>query len=264
MLELTYIHHDCFLLRTAKAAFVFDYWLDPTASNTEVPEFLSLLNPDMPLYVFVSHHHKDHFNRCIFAWQKLLPQVHFIISRDAAGACRYMLRQGGTYKGFRPTPESVSVMRPGDDWSDNVLSVRAFGSTDTGNSYLLEVDGRRIFHAGDLNAWMWKDESTPAQVAAAIRDYERCLAPIAEAAPHVDVAMMPVDSRLGSDYWEGAARLVRRIDVAHFFPMHFELADDEEQLRQRRRDAAAFRQYANPDRGEYIALQSPYASFLMP
>lgn len=121
-----------------------------------------------------------------------------------------------------------------------------------------------MFHAGDLNAWVWKDESTPAEVNAAMNAYLECLRPIAEAAPRLDIAMMPVDSRLGRDYWEGAAELVRRIDVAHFFPMHFELADDAATLRRRHADAARFEAYANPDRGEYISLLSPYSAFRMP
>lgn len=73
---------------------------------------------------------------------------------------------------------------------------------------------------------------------------------------------MPVDSRIGTDYFTGAAMLVRSIDVRHFFPMHFALGSEEEQ-RHRRRDALAFDLYANPDRGEYIGLASPYASFSM-
>lgn len=33
------------------------------------------------------------------------------------------------------------------------MKVKAFDSTDEGLSYLVEMDGIRIFHAGDLNNW---------------------------------------------------------------------------------------------------------------
>ncbi len=36
-----------------------------------------------------------------------------------------------------------------------------------------------------------------------------------------DVAMFPVDSRIGKDYMRGAEQFVERIKIAIFVPMHF-------------------------------------------
>ena len=133
--------------------------------------------------------------------------------------------------------------------------------------------GKRIFHAGDLNAWIWLEESSEQEIRKAMGDYRACLRSVAESfagdsgevpPPEkrcIDFAFFPVDSRLGKDYFTGARIFVREFNVAHFFPMHFGLGDEAEQ-RQRCDDALKFSLYANPDRGEYIPLASPFATFL--
>lgn len=56
------------------------------------------------------------------------------------------------------------LLRRGDTYSDDMISVKAFGSTDAGVSFMVETDGKKVFHAGDLNNWHWEDESTPQEV----------------------------------------------------------------------------------------------------
>ena len=56
--------------------------------------------------------------------------------------------------------------------------MRAFRSTDQGVSFLAEAGGTRVFHAGDLNFWHWRAESTPAEVAEARRAFDRAIAEI--------------------------------------------------------------------------------------
>ena len=88
---------------------------------------------------------------------------------------------------------------------------------------MVTVDGKRIFHAGDLNAWVWKDESTPAEIEAALRDFDAVLAPIEARYKSIDLAMFPEDPRLGRDYDEGARIFRSRFDIGWFVPMHYEL-----------------------------------------
>lgn len=260
MINLTYIWHDCFLLESDEATVLFDYYRDGDASSPIAePEFLTALRADKPLYIVVSHHHKDHFTRQIFGWKHIVGEVHYILSRDTEKSIRHLLRPDSMYRGVKPDSEQVTVLRPGESYSDGRLTVRAFGSTDIGNSYMVEIEGNRIFHAGDLNAWIWKDESTPAEVAAAIRDFMKVLETVrGECGERIDLAMFPVDSRIGRDYWEGAARFVRFFDVGVFVPMHFCLAGNAGQMIERVSDARSFSRYANPDRGIYVALQTPY------
>ena len=44
----------------------------------------------------------------------------------------------------------------GGTWSDDTISVWALGSTDSGVSWIVETEDKRIFHAGDLNNWYAK------------------------------------------------------------------------------------------------------------
>ena len=84
MITLKFIWHDCFVLETPAFAAVFDFWKDGrrSAASGEPPAFLSSIPEDKPLYVLVSHHHKDHFHRSIFNWEQVHPEIRFIISKD--------------------------------------------------------------------------------------------------------------------------------------------------------------------------------------
>lgn len=263
MITLTYVYHDCFVATTPQCSIVFDFWKDPTVFDEEAPGFLSELDRDKPLYVLVSHHHKDHFTKRIFSWATLFPKIHFILSKDTAKSVRHILREDSIYSGQRPKPEQVAVLRPGEQYSGCGITVSAFGSTDIGNSYVVQTAERSIFHAGDLNAWIWRDESTDREVAAAMKAFTDILATIALRFPVLDIAMFPVDSRIGTGYYTGAHTLVREIFVRHFFPMHFGLGDTDEERMKYLRDATRIELYANPERGDYIALTSPYSRFAL-
>ncbi len=272
-MKLTYIWHDCFVAEFDKCSIVFDFWKDPTVAKDQFPRFISpemeglSIPRDKPLYVLVSHHHKDHFVNEIFSWAALFPQIHYILSKDTMRLCRHVFSETSVYKGPRISRESVTVLGRDEEFDDSVLFVRAFGSTDIGNSYLVETEGLRLFHAGDLNAWIWKDESTPQEVEAAVRDYRLQLSGIVDwlkdsrGEAELDICMFPVDSRIGTDYFTGAKMFVESLYVKRFFPMHFGLGENEEQQRYQL-DAGRFELYANRNRGEYIALQSPYSAFL--
>lgn len=237
MIGLSYIFHDCFLVETQGANLVFDYWKERVENRGELPGFLENIDREKPLYVFVSHHHKDHFVKDIFEWQKSFPGIHFILSYDTARFCRHILSPTSIYKGAKPAPERVTVMRPGDTFSDGLVEVAAFGSTDIGCSYAVVAGGERIFHAGDLNAWIWLDESTDAEVRKALGDYRKILSDIKGRFDSFDIAMFPVDSRIGREYWTGAEMFLNHFNVKQFVPMHFCLGENAEELRQRASDA---------------------------
>lgn len=262
MLELTYIYHDCFFLTTPECAVVFDFWKNRSDDEDSDPEFISSLPSQLPLYVFVSHFHKDHFNKRIFKWAEMHDNIQFIISRDTYRHARYLLCEDSLYAGNRPQKSRVTILQPGEEYSDDIISVHAFGSTDVGNSYAvtLSLSGHKIFHAGDLNCWTWRDESTSQEIEEAEEAFRKELHRIVDSYTYFDIAMFPVDSRIGSGYAQGAREFVGAIEIRRFFPMHFELADTDDELKKRKRDAADFNQYAAP-RGEYIALMAHGDSF---
>lgn len=271
MKTLTYIWHDCFVARTPECSIVFDYLTDPRAGEGELPRFVESDNPEetlprhLPLYVLVSHHHKDHFTRDIFRWAELFPNVRYILSKDTMRICRHVFSPTAVYGGPKVDPARLTVLRPGESFDDGTVRVRAFGSTDIGNSYLVQAGGARFFHAGDLNAWIWKDESTPGEVKMALDDYRRKLGDITaflQTLPdggRVDFCMFPVDSRIGSGYSTGAAMFLEAVETVRFFPMHFCLGTPAER-EIRLRDAGRFDLYGAGSGAEFILLSSPGAS----
>ncbi len=267
MIEITYIFHDCFVVETPELAIVFDFWKDPSSKHGDLPAFIKAIDKQKPLYVFVSHHHKDHYTKKIFEWACSGYNIKYILSKDVAKFARHILEERSTYNGPKPTHDQTIIIGEGETFMDDLIKVEAYGSTDIGNSYYIEInpsckDKISLFHAGDLNAWIWKDESTEEEVEKALQDYKDILKKIVTNHKEIDYVMFPVDSRIGTDYFTGAKLFVREIDVKHFFPMHFELGESEEELRRRAADAAKVDLYANKERGEYICLQTPYSKFV--
>lgn len=264
MTRISFIWHDCFVVEMPAANIVFDYWLDSTGSDNAFPKFLENLDHEKPLFVLVSHGHKDHFNKAVFEWSSDFPKIHYIVSGDVGKRIRHILSPTSVYNGTKISPDSVTVLRRGESLSLHDVRIHAFPSTDIGNSYMVEACGHRIFHAGDLNAWLWLDDSTDTEIKKALGDYKACLREIrnyidsagaleACGSRKIDFCFFPVDSRIGREYFTGARMFVREFDVCHFFPMHFDLGDESERSL-RRNDALKFNEYANFERGDYIPL----------
>lgn len=227
--SITYIWHDCFVVELNDCILIFDYWADPDG------RIFDFITPDKPVYIFVSHHHKDHFNKKIFSWTSLLKnKISYIISNDTARFIKHLLTPSTTYKGkLRIDPERVKIMSEGDKFNDELITVNAYGSTDIGCSYLISHSSKLIFHAGDLNAWIL-EEKTPSEKAQEISNFKRILSHIAETSETIDLAMFPIDSRIGNDYAMGADIFLNRFDIRHLIPMHF--ANCDESLRQKHID----------------------------
>lgn len=206
-MHITYLQHSGFIVELPDAVLVFDYYRDPAHV---LPHVLKQ-NPAKPVVFLVSHHHPDHFNPEIFD----LAQDHkrvYILSNDIL-AKRI------------PTDLAVQGMSRGDVVENlpGNISVRAYGSTDKGVSFLVTTSsGRKIFHAGDLNDWHWQDESSEREVRKADNAFMTILNRFADENPHLYVAMFPVDHRMGTDYARGARLFLAKVTVDNFFPMHFD------------------------------------------
>ena len=216
-MTLTYVFHSCFVLETDKSILIFDYWLD---LNGIVPPFLK---KEKPVYVFSSHFHEDHFNRSIFEWRKQREGITYILSKDI-------------YKHRRANKEDADVwLAKGGTWYDETISVWALGSTDSGVSWIVETEGQRIFHAGDLNNWFAKflSDENPDQQRYSF-ELEEAFNPVTHEKQFLgelkdirkitdsfDVVMFPIDGRIGNGYTLGARQFIDRFKVRLFVPMHF-------------------------------------------
>ena len=207
-MNLIYVYHSCYVIEADGFALIFDYYKDSGLSPREGYVHDRLLRREGRLYVLASHFNPDHFNRDVLKWRQQKEDITYILSSD-------ILEERKAQAG------DAVFLGKGNSWEDGNIQVRAFGSTDVGVSFLLRVGEKVIFHAGDLNNWHWKDESTPEEAAGAEQAFLAELENLATTPGRVDWAMFPVDPRLGTDYMQGAAQFVARIRTDLFAPMHF-------------------------------------------
>ena len=216
-MTLTYIFHSCFVLETEKVILIFDYWLDFDGN------LLPYLKKEKPIYVFSSHFHEDHFNSAIFEWRKQRDRITYILSKD-------ILRHR------RAGKEDADVwLAKGGTWTDGLISVWATGSTDSGVSWIVETEGKRIFHAGDLNNWYARflHDAVSGETIYS-EEFEEDIDPIAHEKQYLgelkdirkisdifDIVMFPVDGRIGNGYTLGGRQFIERFKVGLFVPMHF-------------------------------------------
>ena len=216
-MKLTYIFHSGFVLEAEKSILLFDYWMDPA----QVVE--SVLQSRKPLYVFSSHFHEDHFTREIFEWRKQKENITYILSKD-------ILRHRRANK-----EEADAWLAKGASWSDEFVSVKALGSTDSGVSWNVEIEGKRIFHAGDLCNWYARflPDAVPGQSIYS-EEFEEYIDPVAHEKQYLgelkdirkvtdsfDIVMFPVDGRIGNGYTLGGRQFIKHFKVGLFVPMHF-------------------------------------------
>ncbi len=212
MTKVTYLDHSAFAVSVKDAILVFDYTTDPGRHLRHLME----QQPEAEVIFFVTHHHADHFNQSIFELAQ---------SRRHA----YVLSNDIDSKLVPDKGLQVAWMSKGDviEQIPGIKSVEAFGSTDKGVSYVITADdGTTIFHAGDLNDWSgFADDAKEAHKD--VEAFRVIVDRIAEKYPSIDVAMFPVDARLGDSATAGAEYFLNRIKVADFFPMHFNGAPEK-------------------------------------
>lgn len=202
LLDITYYHHSGFSAALDDTLLIFDYW---TGEHGELP-FPKRITPEIlgryrEIVVFISHEHPDHMDPAVFEWRKNFP-VTYIVSHDM------------------PVGTRGKRMAPGDSLtvSENV-KVRAFESTDLGVSFLVDLRGIKIFHAGDLNFWHWREESTLKEIEEAEQDFNQAVEPLKGEA--IDVAFFPVDPRQGRLFDAGANTFILSVKPRLMIPMHF-------------------------------------------
>ena len=202
-LTVTYLFHSGFLVAVDDVLLVFDYW---RGENSALPAKACVSGKDFErfkkVYVFVSHSHVDHFDPIIYDWDQVKYHIEYIISDDL--------------------PEGVpgKRMKPGDQITLDELTVSAYDSTDLGVSFFVELKGRTIFHAGDLNLWHWREESTVREIKQAEEDFYEAVDPIRGL--NIDLCMFPLDPRQGGLFDAGINHFVMSVKPRVMIPMHWQ------------------------------------------
>lgn len=202
LLEITYYYHSGFSCAIGDVLCIFDYWRgehDELPENKRItPEYLASFRE---VYVFVTHSHPDHADPEVFTWHKQVP-VAYVVSYEM------------------PIGTRGRRMNPGDTITlSEHVQVTAYDSTDLGISFLLNIDGIRVFHAGDLNFWHWREESTSQEIADAEAAFHEAVKPLI--GQEIDVAFFPVDPRQGRLFDAGANYFIMTVKPRLMIPMHF-------------------------------------------
>ena len=237
-MKITHIFHSGFMVELEKSVLLFDWY------RGKLPQIPS----GKRLYVFCSHAHEDHYSPMIWSLLKIVPEVTYILDAGIPDAARH------------PEAEVVTV-EPRQAYAVGPLRIRTLTSTDMGVAFYIETEGKRIYHAGDLNVWYWFDEP----LADNISSEKRCRAEMQylsdilrgekgprkeqkaeeksgetrcqkrsrteEAGlPLLDLAFVPLDPRLREEAPRCMAAFAEILDASYIFPMHY--WEREEETRQ--------------------------------
>ena len=199
---ITHYYHSGFSVANGDTLLVFDYWRgeegELTGARELTPEDLSVFTQ---VFVFVSHEHVDHLDPVIYTW-KDHPAISYIVSSDMPVGTR----------GKRMAPGDTLDLAPG-------IRAAAFDSTDLGVSFLVDFRGLKLFHAGDLNFWHWREESTMKEIEEAEQEFRRAVKPISRET--VDIAFFPLDPRQGTMFEAGANFFILQVKPRILIPMHY-------------------------------------------
>ena len=203
-MNVTFLAHSGFLVELPSALLLFDWW------KGELPA----LPPEKPLLVFASHRHEDHFNPAIFRLDDGTREIHFLLGKDI----RLTERNRARWNLSLETAEKCRPMGGNEQTSPlSGVTVETLPSTDEGVAFLVTADGQTIFHAGDLNWWHWEGED-PGWNRNMEVNFQRYCQPLRGRA--LDLAMLPLDPRLGEDGFRGPRYFLKTADIRRFLPMH--------------------------------------------
>lgn len=208
-----YIYHSAFVIELEKSILIFDFYKFPNNKINKKEEFFNrfIKRTDKKVYVFATHSHPDHFNKEILTWLEINENIKYILSDDI---------RIHKHKNFYFTKE-------GDSFELDNLKINTFGSTDLGSSFYINTENKNIFHSGDLHFWHWEDD-TPEEEKVMYDAYMVQLEKIKKL-DRIDIAFVPVDTRLGVNTLEGVELFYKILKPRIIIPMHF--SDDYSQMK---------------------------------
>lgn len=187
-MKINYIYHSGFTIEDEDYYLIFDYY----KGDIELQ--------DKETIIFCSHGHHDHYNPEILNWKN--EKTSYVFSDDIDVKSN----------------ENIHFMSPYEEITLKGIKIKTFGSTDLGLSFLIEINGKTIFYAGDLNWWHW-DNDTLEEQRKEEKDFKDEIEKIKS--NDIDIAFFPVDPRLGEGYYLAGEHAIKELSPKYFFPMHF-------------------------------------------
>jgi L-ascorbate metabolism protein UlaG (beta-lactamase superfamily) len=201
--EITYIFHNCFVIKLKEKAFLFDYPADEYLNEAMHNTIVSRIT-DTDLYIFSSHKHPDHFNPNVARLSPHSKNITYLLSSDIVKKNRQ----------FKEMAECYPIS-PDQDERVNGLGIRTFLSNDQGVAFLISFEDLNIYFGGDLANWNWDNLST--QERRLLVDYFGEVLTKLQKWP-IHIAFSNTDQRLKN--WAGAAQFIETIKPRLFVPMH--------------------------------------------
>lgn len=189
-MKIEYIYHSGFCIETENYFLVFDYYKGNIKLN------------DKKTIVFSSHGHADHYNPDVFQWSKKHSDISYVLSSD--------INIESSHNTF--------IMKPYESLNIFNITIKSFGSTDLGLSFLVKVEDKTIFFAGDLNWWYWNDDSED-EKRLMEKSFKEEISKIKSEI--IDIAFFPVDPRLEESFYIGGEYFIKKLSPKLFIPMHF-------------------------------------------
>lgn len=195
-MKITYLGHSGTVVELTESILVFDYY------KGSVPPW----PVGKKVYVFVSHVHFDHYNPEIFCWERQVSDITYILSDDILEDsvpvdCRSRVRFVGARK-------TVQI---------DEMTIKTLRSTDEGVAFFVQAEGKRIYHAGDLHWWHWKEEGAIFNEMMR-RKYQGEIKKLSKET--IDLAFLPADPRQEEAYVWGMAYFLEQVEVKRVCPIH--------------------------------------------
>lgn len=197
-MNVHYIYHSCFLVETDNCYYLFDYY------KGKLPR----LDIKKPIIVFSSHFHSDHYNPEIFNMLKALGMktIRAVLSKDISR---------------KKYPDDIPVTTVTFNNTYNLefdTELETLFSTDEGVAFIITCPNGTIYHAGDLNDWVWAGESEQynKQMTGAYRHEINKIK-----GREFDLAFLVLDPRQEKDYAKGITYFLNSTSTKRVFPMHY-------------------------------------------
>lgn len=212
-ITVTYFYQSTFAVAVGKTLLIFSYHEPDGEKDNAVRITAQDFSGFNNILVFVPNASAVHLDQVVFTWKPSYP-LTYIVSSDARDKV--------------PERSNVRFVKEGDAFSVADAAIQVCGSTAEGVSFLVKTHGVSVFHAGDLNLWHWREESTPQEIARAEQEFYDTVKRIPR--EPLDVCMFPLDPNQGGVYDAGANHIIMTLKPRIFFPMHFgsrgEIASD--------------------------------------
>ena len=184
-MKVTYLFNSGFVVELERHILIFDYF------KGAIPP----LDKNKAVYVFVSHEHKDHYN----------PEIYNIKHNNI----NYIIDSNINNHGLKVAPHHHYHL--------DELTITTLQSTDEGVAFVVNVEDKYIYHAGDLNWWDWDGEPEDF-----LRYQETTFKKEIDSICDIqfDLMMIPLDKRLEANASKGMNYILERVTSKYILPMH--------------------------------------------